>query len=97
MFSEVSKSKYSCSVCKKQYTRKLSLERHTILCDLKTRSKVDLQVEEEEVNLARQIFDMGPSVCHHIFRVGHLEGDVPFANKRHAVLVIGHAVCHLYV
>ena len=51
MFSEISKSKYSCSVCKKQYTRKLSLERHTILCDLKTKSKVDLQVEEEEIKL----------------------------------------------
>lgn len=50
MLTEIAKSKYSCSVCKKQYTRKLSLERHSILCDLKTRSKVDLQVEEEEVN-----------------------------------------------
>jgi signal recognition particle subunit SEC65 len=51
MYSEeVVKTKYSCQVCKKTYTRKISLERHNILCDLKTRSKVELTVEEEEAN-----------------------------------------------
>jgi hypothetical protein len=48
--AEALKTKYSCPVCKKQYSRKLSLERHNILCDYKTKSKIEIIVEEEELN-----------------------------------------------
>ena len=47
---EALKTKYSCPVCKKQYSRKLSLDRHNVLCDYKTRSKIEIIVEEEELN-----------------------------------------------
>ena len=39
---------YSCPTCKKQYTRKGSLEKHKVLCEFKSKSKLDLQVEVEE-------------------------------------------------
>jgi hypothetical protein len=42
--------KYSCPVCKKQYTRKSSLEKHNVLCDLRTKSKTEKLVEEEETD-----------------------------------------------
>lgn len=44
------KSKYSCNVCKKQYTRKSSLDKHKILCDYKTKSKIEVEVAIEEAN-----------------------------------------------
>ena len=46
----ISKHKYSCPLCKKQYTRKSSLDKHNVLCDLKTKSKTEVKVEEEEIN-----------------------------------------------
>jgi len=42
-------TKYCCLLCKKSYTRKTSLDKHKILCDFKTKTKVELQVEEEEL------------------------------------------------
>ena len=39
---------YSCPTCKKPYTRKGSLEKHKVLCEFKSKSKLDLQVEVEE-------------------------------------------------
>ena len=41
-------NKYCCSVCKKNYTRKSSLDKHKILCDFKAKSKQEHQVDEEE-------------------------------------------------
>ena len=43
------KNAYSCQLCKKEYTRKSSLDKHKVLCEFKTKSKLDLQVEVEEV------------------------------------------------
>ena len=42
-------NKYCCSVCKKNYTRKSSLDKHKILCDFKAKSKQEHQVDEEEL------------------------------------------------
>jgi uncharacterized protein YeeX (DUF496 family) len=41
-------TKYCCLLCKKNYSRKISLDKHKILCDFKSKSKLELQVEEEE-------------------------------------------------
>jgi hypothetical protein len=45
----ITSTKYCCLLCKKSYTRKTSLDKHKILCDFKTKTKVELQVEEEEL------------------------------------------------
>ena len=42
------KSKYACLLCKKEYTRKASLEKHKVLCDFKSKSKLEIAVEVEE-------------------------------------------------
>lgn len=42
-------NKYCCSVCKKSYTRKSSLDKHKILCDFKSKSKQEHQLDEEEL------------------------------------------------
>ena len=42
-------NKYCCSVCKKSYTRKSSLDKHRILCDFKSKSKQEHEVDEEEL------------------------------------------------
>lgn len=41
-------SKYKCLVCKKEYSRKASIDKHRILCDFKSKSKIELVVEQEE-------------------------------------------------
>jgi hypothetical protein len=41
-------SMYSCALCKKGYTRKSSLDKHTVLCEFKSKSKLELQVAVEE-------------------------------------------------
>ena len=46
---KISGTKYCCQVCKKTYTRKTSLDKHKILCDFKTKTKLEHQVEEEEL------------------------------------------------
>ena len=52
MISDISsiKSKclYSCSLCRKEYTRKGSLDKHKVLCEIKSKSKLELQVAVEE-------------------------------------------------
>jgi hypothetical protein len=42
------KYKYACLLCKKDYTRKSSLEKHKILCEYKSKSKLEIAVEVEE-------------------------------------------------
>ena len=42
-------NKYCCSLCKKAYTRKSSLDKHKILCDFKSKTKQEHQVDEEEL------------------------------------------------
>ena len=42
------KNAYSCQLCKKEYTRKSSLDKHKVLCEFKTKSKLDIQVDVEE-------------------------------------------------
>ena len=46
-------NKYCCSVCKKSYTRKSSLDKHKILCDFKSKSKQEHQLDEEELGDTR--------------------------------------------
>lgn len=46
----VTSSKYKCLICKKEYSRKASMDKHRILCDLKTKSKIELVVEQEELS-----------------------------------------------
>jgi hypothetical protein len=45
----VSTAKICCIVCNKQYTRKSSLDKHKILCDFKTKTKREHQIEIEEL------------------------------------------------
>jgi hypothetical protein len=40
--------KYSCVICKKDYSRKSSFEKHKILCDFKTQTKWEKKVAQEE-------------------------------------------------
>ena len=42
-------TKHICLSCKKTYTRKLSLDKHKILCDFKSKTKLEHQVDEEEL------------------------------------------------
>ena len=44
----ITNTKYCCALCKKSYSRKISLDKHKILCDFKSKTKLELQVEEEE-------------------------------------------------
>jgi pterin-4a-carbinolamine dehydratase len=44
-----SSSSYCCDLCKKSYTRKSSLDKHKLLCDYKSKSKLDYKVEDEEL------------------------------------------------
>ena len=46
---EFTLNKYNCLVCKKEYSRKSSLDKHRLLCDYKTKTKSELIVEEEEI------------------------------------------------
>ena len=39
---------YLCALCKKSYTRKGSLDKHIVLCEYKSKSKLELQVAVEE-------------------------------------------------
>jgi len=48
MSEEVVINKYCCVVCKKQYTRKSSLDKHIILCDYRMKTKRENQIESEE-------------------------------------------------
>jgi hypothetical protein len=41
--------KYTCSLCHKQYTKKSSLDKHTILCEFKLKTKAEHKIEEEEI------------------------------------------------
>jgi hypothetical protein len=41
-------SAYTCVLCKKGYTRKSSLDKHIVLCEFKSKSKLELQVAVEE-------------------------------------------------
>lgn len=46
--NSTSNAKYKCLLCKKEYMRKASLDKHRILCDFKTKTKTELIIEEEE-------------------------------------------------
>jgi hypothetical protein len=41
-------AKYKCIICKKEYTKKTSIDKHRLLCDFKSRSKAELIIEEED-------------------------------------------------
>ena len=45
---KLSSSKFCCTVCNKQYTKKSSLDKHKILCDFKMKTKRENQIELEE-------------------------------------------------
>ena len=45
----VSSSGYCCELCKKSYTRKSSLDKHKLLCNYKSKSKIEHKVDEEEL------------------------------------------------
>ncbi len=39
---------YCCNICNKKYTRKISLDKHKILCEFKLKTKNEIKVETEE-------------------------------------------------
>jgi hypothetical protein len=41
-------AKYKCIICKKEYTKKTSIDKHRLLCDFKSKSKAELIIEEED-------------------------------------------------
>lgn len=47
--NDLSNHKYSCDLCHKQYTKKSSLDKHTILCEFKLKTKAEHKIEEEEI------------------------------------------------
>ena len=52
MFEETdfeNNTKYCCFNCKKQYTKKSSLDNHKLLCDYKMKTKREIQLGEEEL------------------------------------------------
>ena len=46
---DITLNKHCCQVCKKVYTRKTSLDKHKILCDFKSKSKLEHQIDDEEL------------------------------------------------
>lgn len=42
------KGKHVCVICKKEYTKKSSLDDHMVLCEFKLKSKREIQIEVEE-------------------------------------------------
>ena len=42
-------NKYCCNVCNKEYSRKSSFDKHKILCDFKSKSQVEHEIEYEEL------------------------------------------------
>ena len=42
-------SSYCCNLCKKSYTKKSSLDKHKLLCDYKSKSKLEHKVADEEL------------------------------------------------
>jgi hypothetical protein len=42
-------SKYCCVICNKTYSRKTSLDKHTILCDFKLKSSSEREIDFEEL------------------------------------------------
>lgn len=44
----INNGKYQCEICKKQYSKKHSLEKHKILCDFKMKTTRELKIAEEE-------------------------------------------------
>jgi signal recognition particle subunit SEC65 len=53
MISDISiksKGSYFCFLCKKEYTRKGSLDKHKVLCEIKSKSRLELQVAVEEAS-----------------------------------------------
>lgn len=48
MDEPTNKGKYVCVICKKEYTKKSSLDDHTVLCEFKLKSKREIQIEVEE-------------------------------------------------
>lgn len=49
LLEELVTNKFCCAVCNKQYTRKSSLDKHTILCDFKMKTKRENKIELEEL------------------------------------------------
>jgi pterin-4a-carbinolamine dehydratase len=47
--SSATVTSYCCDLCKKSYTRKSSLDKHKLLCDYKSKSKLEHKIEEEEL------------------------------------------------
>lgn len=45
----VSNTRHVCVLCKKDYTKKSSLDKHKILCDIKMKTKREHQIELEEL------------------------------------------------
>jgi hypothetical protein len=48
MIQQETKGKHVCVICKKEYTKKSSLDDHTVLCEFKLKSKRENQIELEE-------------------------------------------------
>jgi uncharacterized protein YeeX (DUF496 family) len=46
--NEIISNKYICEVCKKQYIKKSSLDKHKILCEFKLKTQREKKIEEEE-------------------------------------------------
>lgn len=46
--NDIMSAKYKCLICKKEYSRKSSIDKHRLLCDFKSKSKVEIIIEEEE-------------------------------------------------
>lgn len=42
-------SSYCCELCKKTYTKKSSLDKHKLLCDYKSKSKLERKITDEEL------------------------------------------------
>ena len=42
-------NKYCCVICNKEYSRKSSFDKHKILCDFKSKSKTEQQIDYEEL------------------------------------------------
>jgi hypothetical protein len=46
--NDISSAKYKCIICKKEYAKKSSIDKHRLLCDFKSRTKAELIIEEED-------------------------------------------------
>jgi hypothetical protein len=70
------KHTYNCVICDKEYLRKSSFDKHKILCDFKTKSQRERQIEYEEYTDVPTHFELVKIVQELTFKLTKMEESV---------------------